>query len=244
MEPSAAQFYDYFAHVRDPSQRHLVFRVILEACPDIIYLYDRTLERYLFVSGRSRDILGYAPEEVQRLTARDVELLIHPDDVDHARAHHAKRLADSEVSTITYRVRTALGDYRLLRCRHKAFSRAPDGAVKCILGVATDITGEARRQNEIDALRSRILAIRDEERQKIARRMHDTAMQHLVDAALILKGVECATSSADSMSLSIREARSSLSLALRDMLDLSQAPAGQNLSAKRSTGSEGFASLA
>ena len=221
MEPSIAQFHDYFAHARDPSRSRMLFRLILEACPDIIYLYDRTLKRYLFVSSRSRDILGYAPEDIQRLKAQDIKWMIHPDDLDQALAHHAKQewLTDSEVSMITYRVRTALGDYRLLRCRHKAFSRSPDGAVKCILGVATDITGEAKRQNEIDALRSRILAIRDEERQKIALRMHDTAMQHLVGAALVLKGVELGAVNADSLSRSIREAQSSLSLALREMLE-------------------------
>ena len=67
----------------------------------------------------------------------------------------------------TYRVRHIQGDYRLLRCRQKVFSRDQAGRAKCILGVASDITDEARRQVEVDALRAQILRIRDEERRRL-----------------------------------------------------------------------------
>lgn len=224
MESSISFFQSQLLNADELSRSSNPFRLILEACPDIVYLYDRVDECYPFVSGRSRDILGYPPEQIQKLKARDIEELIHPDDLEHAKAHYAKQewLADSEVSITTYRVRTALGDYRLLRCRQKAFSRTPDGVVKCILGIATDITGEIRREREIDALRAQIVSIRDEERQNIALRMHDTAMQHLVGAALALRKAEHVTPGTEASSQSIRDAQVSISLALRELVKLSQ----------------------
>ena len=150
--------------------------LILAASPDLIYLYDRLEERYLFVSERSTSMLGYAPQHIMQLKSADIHDLIHPEDLAHAKAHYAnqEQLADTEISMTIYRVRHAQGDYRLLRCRQKVFSRDHAGRAKCILGVASDITDEARRQVEVDALRAQILRIRDEERRRLALRLHDT----------------------------------------------------------------------
>lgn len=205
---------------RSAPQGDFLFQLIVEACPDLIYVYDRLEERYLFVSDRSTAILGYTPHQIQQLRSEDVHQLIHPEDLAHAKAHYAKQenLADTEISMTTYRVRHAAGDYRLLRCRQKVFSRAQHGGVKCILGVATDISEEVRRKSELDGLRTQILRIRDDERRRIALRMHDTAMQHLIGASLLLKGVETRFASVDGTEALV-EARASLSRALRDMLE-------------------------
>jgi PAS domain S-box-containing protein len=204
----------------DISEDSALFRLVNEASPDIIYVYDRLRERYPFVSGRCKEILGYAPQDIQRLKARDVERLIHPADLERARAHYARQaaLSDHEVAHTTYRVACASGEYRLLRCRQKVFSRGRDGVVVSILGVATDITDQVNRERELDGLRAQILSIRDDERRRIALRLHDTALQHLVGAALLLKGIEMERTSVDCVANTIRLVRTSLSQALREIL--------------------------
>ena len=197
-----------------------LLRLILEASPDLIYVYDRLESRYVFFSSSSTMMLGYTPEQLIGLRSEDIQSRIHPDDLAYAQAHYAKQewMSDANVSMATYRVRHASGHYKLIRCRQKVISRAADGkTAKCILGVGTDITEGAKRKSELKKLRARVLRIRDAERQRIALHMHDTAMQHLVGTALHLKSIEPHLEGSSDIS-SLVEARASLSRALREML--------------------------
>lgn len=153
-----------------------LLQLILAASPDLIYVYDRLEERYLFVSERSTPMLGYSPQQMMQLERGDIHELIHPEDLAHAKTHYARQeqLSDIEISITTYRVRHIHGDYRLLRWRQKVLSRDHAGRARCILGFATDITDEARRQVELDGLRAQILRIRDEERHRLALLLPDT----------------------------------------------------------------------
>jgi signal transduction histidine kinase len=96
------------------------------------------------------------------------------------------------------------------------FSRAADGTVRLILGVATDITQHACVEQQLRGLRKQMLHIRDEERQRLAMQMHDTAVQHLVGAALLLSHMEkdvppCASDA-------LEQVHASLSRALHEIL--------------------------
>lgn len=194
--------------------------LILRASPDIIYLYDRVDQKYVFVSHRVTAVLGYSPEQLKALKGNAIEALIHKDDIAHVRIHYAKQetLRDEDVSMATYRVAHASGGYRVLRCRQKVFARAVDGTVRVILGVATDLTSQVRREREIEGLRREILTIRDEERRRIALQMHDTAIQHLIGASLLLKGIQKELSEAHPASSAIDRVQVSLSRALRDVI--------------------------
>jgi PAS domain S-box-containing protein len=197
-----------------------LFELILQASPDLIYVYDRIDERYVFVSERSTTMLGYSPQQIKELSSEDIQEWIHPEDLAHAKAHYARQeyLSDTEISRTTYRVRHAAGDYRLIRCRQKVLSRTVTREAKYILGVGTDITAEANRRSELEALRTQILRIRDDERRRIALHMHDTAVQQLIGTAFLLKGVEARLRNDEGMA-ALGEARVALSRALRDILE-------------------------
>jgi PAS domain S-box-containing protein len=196
-----------------------MLQLIIAACPDLIYVYDRLEERYVFVSDRITAILGYTPEQIAQLTSDDVLQLVHPEDLTTVQAHYArqKRLTDADVSMTTYRVRHALGDYRVLRCRQKVFSRNAHGEAKCILGVATDITEELRRKVELDELRKQVSTIRESERHRLALEMHNTAVQHLVGAALMLHAIESQLQNPEA-SATLSVAQAALSSALQSIL--------------------------
>ena len=182
---------------------------------DFVYTFDRLEQRYLSVNSRCLDILGYTPEQILRLGRRDRAKLIHPKDLARAKQHYSdqENLADGEVSVTTFRVRHLHGDYRKLRCKQKVFSRTQDGSVKCIVGLATDITDEARRRSEIKGLRAEVCRIREFERERIAALLHDTAVQDVLGAGMLLK----AMGGEDQIELQVRAC---LSRALRSMLDV------------------------
>ena len=195
-----------------------LLRLVLEASPDIVYIYDRIDCRYSFVSSRIKAILGYTPAQVEQLGADAIECLVHPDDLARASAHYAglADLSDHDVSMTTHRVAHVNGEYRLLRCRQKVLSRSPDGTVERILGVATDITEYANAEQQLLGLKEQILHIRDDERHRMAMRMHDTAVQHLVGAALLLSHLE--KDVAPGATSALEEVHASLSKALEEIL--------------------------
>jgi len=209
-------------HFDEPSgeENDLLLKLVVEASPDLVYVYDRIEQRYLFVSDQVTAMLGYTPEQIQALKGDDLYQLVHLEDIDQMKADRVQNelLSDDEVAVTTYRVRHAFGDYRILRCRRKVLSRGDAGEVRCLLGVATDITQELRRQTELEALRTRVLQIRDEERRDIALRMHDTAMQHLVGAALLLNNIQLKFMVPEGNEM-MDQVHASLSKALRDMLE-------------------------
>jgi PAS domain S-box-containing protein len=182
---------------------------------DIVYIYDRLEERYLSVNSRCLQVLGYTPEQMLRLGPSDVANLIHPKDLARANQHYSNQetLADDEVSMTTYRVRHLHGDYRRLRCKQKVFSRTKHGLSKCIIGLATDITDEAKRRSEIKGLRAEVCRIREFERERIAALLHDTAVQDVLGAGMLLK----AMGGEDQIQLQVQAC---LTRALRSMLDI------------------------
>ena len=192
----------------------MIWPLAFEMSSDIVYIYDRLEQRYLSVNNRCLPVLGYTPEQMLSLAPSDVANLIHPKDLARANLHYSNQesLADDEVSMTTYRVRHLYGDYRRLRCKQKVFSRTTDGSAKCIVGLATDITGEASRRSEIKGLRAEVCRIREFERERIAALLHDTAVQDVLGAGMLLKEM----GGEDKIEVQVRAC---LSRALRSMLD-------------------------
>lgn len=201
-----------------------------EMSSDFAYIFDRLEQRYLSFNSRCLDILGYTPEQILRLGRGDRANLIHPNDLARAKQYYSdqENLADGEVSVTTFRVRHLHGDYRKLRFKQKVFSRTQDGSVERIIGLATDITDEASRRSEIKGLRAEVCRIREIERERIALRLHDTAVQDVVGAGMLLK-----TMGGEDQIQS--QVRACLSRALRSMLDVvSESAVGDHKDGTRS----------
>ena len=121
--------------------RHL-FRRIADTTPNILYLYDLTENRNVYVNRGVEKILGYSPEQVSAMGGDLIPHLLHPEDlpvaVEGVRAFDT--LKDGEANELEYRMRHADGTYRYLRSHETVFSRTPEGRAWQILGVAQDIT--------------------------------------------------------------------------------------------------------
>lgn len=120
------------ARLRDSVAFH---DAVLAASPDLIDIVDA---HTLAVLWSSRDVAG-VPAPLR--TAAD-DAVLHPDDVHLVRGacDAARHLADGEVASLRYRIRSGEGRYRWFSRRITPFAREPGGLVRQLLGVARDIT--------------------------------------------------------------------------------------------------------
>jgi PAS domain S-box-containing protein len=138
----------------------LLNQKLIEAVPDLIYIFDLEKERSVFANRSYFAVLGQDPEYVRQLE-NPLSELVHPDDHDALRRHRqrCKMANDGEFLEIEFRMRDAAGRFRVLSCRETVFSRNGEGVAKELLGVLRDISF-AREMEE--RLR------RDEERWQLA----------------------------------------------------------------------------
>ncbi len=132
------------------ASRRLVHR-ILNATPDLLYIYDLAEGRNTFANRHVTEFLGYGLDRAQLLGADLMGEILHPEDAP-AVAQHLRRCreaADGETLEIEYRMRHADGHWCWVHCRDMVFART-DGVPSKVLGVAQDIT---ERKHAEDALR-------------------------------------------------------------------------------------------
>jgi PAS domain S-box-containing protein len=128
------------------SQRFL--QRVIDATPHVVFVLDLPARRILYVNQQVESVLGYQPRDLQELGSDLLPTVTHRDDVGRVDDLLA-RLAgarDDELIDYELRVKHAKGTWRSLQFRDVVFSRAPDGAVAQVLGVAEDVTD--RRHGE------------------------------------------------------------------------------------------------
>ena len=126
--------------VADENTQRLLQRII-DASPDVIYVFNLASERCAFLSGRVREIMGHEREHLQSLDMSALLEFIHPEDLPVVNQHIARNrtLADGDVTTVEYRCRTRDGSYRWFRSKETVFSRTADGSVEKLVGILCDI---------------------------------------------------------------------------------------------------------
>jgi diguanylate cyclase (GGDEF)-like protein/PAS domain S-box-containing protein len=110
--------------------------------PNILYIYDLTELRYVFVNGKVTSALGYTPAEICDMGISINVGLVHPEDVKRVAAHHQQCIdaSDGEILEIEYRLKHVYGDWHWLACRDTPLLRSTDGHIHYILGIAEDIS--------------------------------------------------------------------------------------------------------
>ncbi len=136
-----------------------VARAVISQGPLVVYVLDRLERRLLFINERVTDRLGYSPDALLALGPRVLHRLLHPGDLRHLEhlLDRWEKVRDEEVIETQYRLRAADGSWRWSHCWDRVFSRDPDGRVRCILGVAEDITARKSSQEEHERLKQQML---------------------------------------------------------------------------------------
>jgi PAS domain S-box-containing protein len=129
---------------------------ILEATPDILYIYDLTTSRTVNINAKMLSVLGY-PLELDRDSRTLIEL-IHLDDrqrmVEHLRS--CESLSDGEVAEIEFRALHADGEWRWLARRDAPFAVDHTGKVTQILGMVRDITAHRTIEQTMHEQKARL----------------------------------------------------------------------------------------
>ncbi|WP_172834183.1 response regulator [Nitrospira japonica] len=121
------------------------------ATPDILFVHDIQEGRNIYSNKRVDTILGYNSAEIRGMSGDVIDQIVHPDDLRTTREWFARfdGVEEGEALEHEHRIRHVDGSYRWLLSRATAFERGPDGRVKQIIGVATDITERKQAQEEL-----------------------------------------------------------------------------------------------
>ncbi|RAW01372.1 PAS domain-containing sensor histidine kinase [Pseudochryseolinea flava] len=123
---------------------------IENAMPGMLYVYDLVNDKSIYANRNARTLMGYTPEEIDRLGVDFTRTVTHPDDIDNFEKWTNE--PDNVVKETQYRMRTKSGQWRWFISRDTVFKRDEKGFVTQIIGIAQDIT--ERKQSE-EQLRQR-----------------------------------------------------------------------------------------
>lgn len=130
---------------------------IADSTPNILYIYDLTEKRNLYMNRELVDILGYTIAQIQLMKPYELVALLHPDELESYQEHYQQiaTATDGEILEIEYRLRHLDGSWRWFYSRDTVFRRNAAGQVTQIIGTAQDITDRKQLEQE----QARLLAI-------------------------------------------------------------------------------------
>jgi PAS domain S-box-containing protein len=165
------------------------FRTVIENSRDGINMLNLETGRYVFMSPAQIALTGFSDEEMNNLQAEEAYERVHPDDREKS-VSQQREIAEGrdQGSTIEYRWKVKSGEYRWFS-DSRTLVRNAQGRPIALVGVSRDITDQKQAQEELRrreaelALASHERAI-TEERQRLARELHDSVSQALYGISL------------------------------------------------------------
>lgn len=178
-----SQIQDITKYKRDENellQSQTLLRGIIDGTPDVVFVKDRE-GRYLIINAAAAHLLGKPMEEI-----------IGKDDTDLYAAEEARRIMETDRQVMksgesrVYEVATTLdGETRAFLFTKTAY-RNRQGEIQGLVVVARDITSHRQAAEhlensraELRALSAQLQSVREEERMRIAREIHDELGQVL-----------------------------------------------------------------
>jgi PAS domain S-box-containing protein len=155
------------------------YRSMFEQAADSILLVDANTGTILDFNERAHENLGYSRKEFQKLGIPGIEVLESPDEYEK----HVERIARNGVDIFETKHRTKSGEIRDMQVNCKMVTT---GERPILQSICRDITDQKRAEEALkksqEQLRERSVhleTLREEERTKIAREIHDELGQAL-----------------------------------------------------------------
>ena len=146
---------------------------------------------------------------------------IHPDDRAKVDAAFVASLDKRTPCTVEYRIVMPDGRVKILEDRWRTFQDEEGKPVR-VAGTCRDVTERVRAEEELQRLSGKLLRMQDEERQRIARDLHDSTGQDLVALATMLGQLRSSIPSADQKSKDrLSECNALVDVCIRDIRTLS-----------------------
>ena len=163
--------------------------------------------RFVFVNDRFAKLHGYTTEE---LLGMEYKALIHPDDREVMAERASKRLKGESVP-FQYEVQRLKKDGGTIWCEMIAAAIEYRGKT-AIMGNIVNITKRKQAEEHVRTLTQQVMKAQENERQRIARYLHDNVAQ---DLSLVRIGCETLFDNYPSIHIGIREKSSELSTILK-----------------------------
>ncbi|MBD0334059.1 MAG: PAS domain S-box protein [Cyanobacteria bacterium Co-bin13] len=140
---------------------------IADSSPNILYIYDVSVSRCVYINRAVQDLVGHQPESILSMGADFFQSYIHPEDRRNLFTYleQIRGLLEGEIAQIEYRIRLADGSWRWFHSHDTVFKRDDQGNVLQFVGTARDVTqrklAEAALQKSEGTKRALIDAIPD-----------------------------------------------------------------------------------
>lgn len=182
----------------------------------MLYVYDITQRRTRYLHPELAESIGLSPTGAG---LAEVQERLHPDDRPILERHIAEmaNLGNYEVAEAQIRMRASDGSWLILQSRARVFSRAPDGSVRRVIGVASDVTATVAQAEALAKARDDIHRAELDERRRIGRELHDSTAQHLVAIGLSLAALERRAVFNEAHEPILQDIRSSIAAAHREI---------------------------
>lgn len=133
-------------------ERNLFISTLIDASPDIIYIYDLKKRTNIYVNREVYRGLGYSENEIREMGDKVLVNLIHPE--DHERYLEETEpvyplLADGKVNKLEFRLCDKKGEWHWFYGREMVYKRDEEGNPEQIFGLMTDITDLKRIEREL-----------------------------------------------------------------------------------------------
>ncbi|MBA4371877.1 MAG: hypothetical protein C0402_03335 [Thermodesulfovibrio sp.] len=161
---------------------------ITDATPNILYIYDVITNRNIYVNPRITNLLGYSAEQIKLIGNQFFQSVLHVEDAgvfeklqERFQGARYRDILESE-----YRMKNVQGEWRWFLSRNVIFKETSAGKPQLILGIAQDITERkkadeelSRSREQLRVLLAHLQSVREEERTRISREIHDELGQAL-----------------------------------------------------------------
>jgi PAS domain S-box-containing protein len=136
-----------------PVNREALLDKILEASPDMVYVFNLTESKVVYFSPNIITHLGYQPKEIEAMGPNWLSKLVQSEDVAAVKKNIEKfyDLSDDAIFEYERKFIKANGQIGFFKIRVKVFTRTTAGAVQEIIGVVSDVGAEhALKQQQRD----------------------------------------------------------------------------------------------
>jgi PAS domain S-box-containing protein len=134
------------------NKNHAFIESIINASPDIIYIYDIEERKNVFSNDGIQTNLGYTIAEIKEMGHQILPTLMPKEDFDHYLNNTYPQYAtlkDKEVLIHEFRMKHKDGSWHWLQTKESVFLRKPDGMPKQIFGITTDITDRKKDEEKL-----------------------------------------------------------------------------------------------